>query len=119
MILQAEDKPGMIMELNVTMEAPNITMPRNSESEDSVEVDLGSLHLSNAVAWRNGTSIKVPEVRSSSTAYCSLPLFFLWRHCMQIYSSARIFKSLPAHRSTAIDCTDLSSSMGENCVISC
>lgn len=52
----------MILEMNISMEAPNITMPRNSNSKDAIEVDLGSLHLQNAVAWRNGSSIKSPEV---------------------------------------------------------
>lgn len=53
----------MILELKVSMEAPNITMPRSSDSSDGIEVDLGSLRLSNAVAWRNGDSIKMPEVK--------------------------------------------------------
>lgn len=44
------------------MEAPNITMPRSSSSTDAIELDLGSLRLSNAVAWRNGDSVKDLEV---------------------------------------------------------
>ena len=69
-LLQAEDKPGMIMELKVSMEAPNITMPRSSDSNDAIEVDLGSLQLRNAVAWRNGNSVKNPDVRFD--VQCSL-----------------------------------------------
>ena len=61
-ILQVDDKPAMILELNISMEAPNITMPRSSDSNDAIEVDLGSLRLGNAVAWRNGNSMKTPEV---------------------------------------------------------
>lgn len=60
--MQADDKPAMILELNISMEAPNITMPRSSDSKDAIEVDLGSLRLNNAVAWRNGDSMKRPEV---------------------------------------------------------
>lgn len=49
---------GMILQLNVSMEAPVITVPRSSHSRDAIEVDLGSLQLSNAVAWRNGSSVQ-------------------------------------------------------------
>ena len=60
--VQDAEKPGAILELNVTMEAPNITMPRNSDSKDAVHLDLGSFSLSNAVAWRRGDSFKDPQV---------------------------------------------------------
>ena len=60
--LQGKEKPAMVLELNISMEAPNITMPRSSNSKDAIEVDLGSLRLGNAVAWRNGNSMKIPEV---------------------------------------------------------
>ena len=60
--MQGKSEVGMILVLDISMEAPVITMPRNSSSKDAVEVDLGSLHLSNTVAWRNGTNISDRKV---------------------------------------------------------
>jgi len=60
--LQGGEEMGPILELNVSMEAPNITMPRNGDSNDAIHLDLGSLSLSNAVAWRRGNSVKDLQV---------------------------------------------------------
>lgn len=64
MLLQGKSELGTILTLDVSMEAPVITMPRCSSSSDTVEIDLGSLHLSNAVAWRDGDSTSDVEVLS-------------------------------------------------------
>ena len=53
---------GMILMLDIDMEAPVITMPRGSDSKDTIVVDLGSLHLGNRVTWRNGDSVDNPQV---------------------------------------------------------
>ena len=41
----------LVLQLDVDMEAPVITMPRSSNSGDAIKLDLGSLHLANTVAW--------------------------------------------------------------------
>ena len=81
---QAEDKPAMILELNISMEAPNITMPRSSDSRDAIEVDLGSLRLGNAVAWRNGNSMKSPDVSTNSSSL--KPLCVEWAVPLEFWS---------------------------------
>ena len=53
---------GMVLVLDINMDAPVITMPRNSDSSDSLQLDLGSLHLSNTVSWRGGSSGDDPQV---------------------------------------------------------
>ena len=58
----SKSKIGMVLQLDVSMDAPVITMPRNSDSKDAVEVDLGSLRLHNSVAWRKGSSADDPQV---------------------------------------------------------
>lgn len=45
---QAAAAPFLIL-LDISMEAPVIILPRNSDSSDSLEVDLGKLTLANRV----------------------------------------------------------------------
>ena len=44
------------------MDAPVITMPRSSDSQDFLEVDLGELKMTNRINWRFGTSPKDKKV---------------------------------------------------------
>ena len=55
---------GFILLLDLDMDAPVITMPRHSESMDEIEVDLGSLHLSNTFSWSGGSSVDNPSIFS-------------------------------------------------------
>ena len=42
--------------LDVEADAPVITMPRSSDSHDFLEVDLGTLKMTNHIAWLFGSS---------------------------------------------------------------
>lgn len=46
----AADKPLIVL-LDVHLDAPVLLMPLNSNSEDHIEVDLGTLQLANRVVW--------------------------------------------------------------------
>jgi hypothetical protein len=46
----AADKP-LVLLLDVHLDAPVLVMPRDSSSQDHLEVDLGTLELSNRVVW--------------------------------------------------------------------
>ncbi len=48
------DPPPFLLLLDLSMEAPVITMPRHSDSEDNIEVNLGSLQLSNVIGMVGG-----------------------------------------------------------------
>lgn len=50
----AEAKP-LILLLDVHLDAPVLLMPLNSYSDDHLEVDLGTLQLSNTVVWQMTT----------------------------------------------------------------
>ena len=56
----AKKKPqsgvGFLLLLNVEAEAPVITMPRSSDSQDFLEVDLGTLKMTNHIDWLFGTN---------------------------------------------------------------
>ncbi|KAK9908805.1 hypothetical protein WJX75_003140 [Coccomyxa subellipsoidea] len=45
---------GFLLLLDVEMNAPVITIPRNTDSLDALEVDLGTFTLSNRIAWIGG-----------------------------------------------------------------
>ncbi len=45
---------GFLLLLDVELNAPVIKMPRNSESLDALEVDLGTFTLTNRIAWVGG-----------------------------------------------------------------
>ena len=47
---------GFLLLLDVEADAPVITMPRSSDSQDFLEVDLGTLKLTNHIAWLFGSS---------------------------------------------------------------
>jgi hypothetical protein len=44
------DKP-LVLLLDVHLDAPVLVVPRSSASEDHLELDLGTLELSNRVVW--------------------------------------------------------------------
>jgi len=67
--------PVLVLLLDVDMHAPVITMPLSSFSEDSIQLDLGHLTLSNSIAWEehsghrmllDSMSIKVTGVTTST-----------------------------------------------------
>ena len=62
-VLQAPSKTAapFVLNLDLHMDAPIITMPRQSDSSDNVKVDLGSVKLGNAVSWHSGSSLNDPE----------------------------------------------------------
>ena len=47
-------RPPVIVALHIDADAPIVTMPRHSDSEDAIELDLGTLTLRSRVAWRGG-----------------------------------------------------------------
>jgi len=51
----AADAKPLILLLDVHLDAPVLLMPLNSSSEDHLEVDLGTLQLSNNVVWQMTT----------------------------------------------------------------
>ena len=53
---------GFLLLLDVEMDAPVITMPRSSDSQDFLEVDLGELKITNRINWLFGTSPKDKKV---------------------------------------------------------
>ncbi len=56
----AKKKPqsgvGFLLLLDVEAEAPVITMPRSSDSQDFLEVDLGTLKMTNHIKWLFGSN---------------------------------------------------------------
>ena len=60
-----------ILQLDLQMDAPVITMPRFSDSQDNVKVDLGAVRMSNAVAWHAGSSPNDPQVWLKRVEMCS------------------------------------------------
>lgn len=52
------------------MNAPIITMPRNTDSPDALEVDLGTLKLTNRIAWLGSGGISDRKVHTAYTAHC-------------------------------------------------
>ena len=64
----AKKKPqsgvGFLLLLDVEAEAPVITMPHSSDSQDFLEVDLGTLKMTNRINWLFGTN---PRDKKAST----------------------------------------------------
>ena len=48
--------------LDVEAEAPVVTMPRSSDSQDFLEVDLGTLKMTNRINWLFGTDPRDKQV---------------------------------------------------------
>lgn len=57
--------PPFVLQMDVKLAAPVITMPRSTDSSDSMQVDLGSLHLTNNVRFVRGSQENLPEVSLS------------------------------------------------------
>lgn len=53
---------GMVLQMDIEMQAPVVSMPRNSDSQDCVQLDLGSFSLHNSLKWIGGTSTSDPQV---------------------------------------------------------
>ena len=45
----------MVLLLDVNLDAPVLLLPLDSSSEDRIEVDLGTLQLSNRIMWEMRT----------------------------------------------------------------
>jgi len=45
---------GFLLLMDVELNAPVINIPRSSDSQDALEVDLGTFTLSNQIAWFGG-----------------------------------------------------------------
>lgn len=55
---------GFLLLMDVEADAPVITMPRSSDSQDFLEVDLGTLKMTNCINWRFGSSPRDRKVRT-------------------------------------------------------
>lgn len=53
---------GMVLQMDIDMEAPVISMPRNSDSQDCLQIDLGSFSLHNSLKWIGGSGTSDPKV---------------------------------------------------------
>ena len=62
---------GAVLQMDIEMEAPVISMPRSSDSEDSLQIDLGCLKLHNSLKWIGGSS---PEDLQVNLAFCVMML---------------------------------------------
>ena len=54
--------PPFVLQMDVKLAAPVITMPRSTDSSDSMQVDLGSLHLTNTVRFVQGSQEDLSQV---------------------------------------------------------
>lgn len=63
---------GAVLQLDIEMEAPVISMPRSSDSEDSLQIDLGFLNLHNSLKWIGGSSPEDPQVNA---AFCVMMIW--------------------------------------------
>ena len=59
---------GAVLQLDIEMEAPVISMPRSSSSQDSLQIDLGFLSLHNSLKWIAGSGTDDPQVNVCLTA---------------------------------------------------
>jgi len=53
---------GFLLLLDVEAEAPVVTMPRSSDSQDFLEVDLGTLKMTNRINWLFGSNPRDKKV---------------------------------------------------------
>lgn len=60
--VEGAQEVGMVLQMDIDMEAPVISMPRNSDSQDCVQLDLGSFSLRNSLKWIGGSSTSDPKV---------------------------------------------------------
>ena len=61
---EASKEVGAVVQMDIEMEAPVISMPRSSDSQDSVQLDLGFVNLHNSLKWIGGSSTEDPKVSS-------------------------------------------------------
>ena len=59
---KAQSGVGFLLLLDVEAEAPVVTMPRSSDSQDFLEVDLGTLKMTNRINWLFGSNPKDKKV---------------------------------------------------------
>lgn len=79
-IAEGSKEVGAILQMDIEMEAPVISMPRSSDSEDSLQIDLGFLSLHNSLKWMGGSSPDDPQVP------LPLPPPLLWPRFMVLCS---------------------------------
>lgn len=65
---QGNKEVGAILQMDIEMEAPVISMPRSSDSEDSLQIDLGFLSMHNSLKWIGGSRPDEPQVYCYQTA---------------------------------------------------
>lgn len=61
-VAEGNKEVGAIIQMDIEMEAPVISMPRSSDSEDSLQIDLGFLSLHNSLKWMGGSGPDDPQV---------------------------------------------------------
>ena len=61
--LKSSTEVGAVLQLDIEMEAPVISMPRSSSSADSLQMDLGYLRLHNTVKWKGGSGKADAQVK--------------------------------------------------------
>jgi len=59
---KAQSGVGFLLLLDVEAEAPVVTMPRSSDSQDFLEVDLGTLKMTNRINWLFGSNPRDKKV---------------------------------------------------------
>ena len=69
---KGSEEVGAVFQLDIEMEAPVITMPRSSGSQDSLQIDL----LHSSLKWIAGSSIDDPQVYVCLTASKIVALSF-------------------------------------------
>ena len=66
---QPQSGVGFLLLLDVEAEAPVITMPRSSDSQDFLEVDLGTVKMTNHIKWLFGTNPRDKKVSTRPVSY--------------------------------------------------
>jgi hypothetical protein len=90
---------GVLLLLDVEMAAPVITIPRNSNSRDALEVDLGTLKLTNRLAWLGNGGTSSRRVRSITAQKYWLLLASSVRP-LELQQDTSMYHNVPRHRGT-------------------
>ena len=92
--------PPFVLQMDVKLAAPVITMPRSTDSSDSMQVDLGSLHLTNNVRFVRGSQENLPEVSLSVPMHeHDRPSLSIQKTaCLHCNKPAWLFMRSPMHR---------------------
>ena len=68
---EGNQEVGSVVQLDIDMEAPVISMPRTSDSQDSVQLDLGYINVHNSLKWFGGSSVEDPKVYTGWQRECN------------------------------------------------